>query len=259
MRFVIVAIVVMLSCVSCVPADPTRPGVVEPDEPRACEPLSSGDLLIAGIENTSGYDDALAALDLDALPASLPLPGAGLQRDLVLYMLELDSFDPPAAVVRDDARDAAGFLGRAVLGAYAHGEGALDFAFLRRGLHRFYACDRGLPLTLADFNERVVDVASIPEGETIDSDVKNLPRRMRRSAAAGVFVAETLLERGGAVRETEIILTDRRADGALEFLEYDVNGDLRSASSFATSDGESVGAVPFTCMACHGTHDVTPP
>jgi hypothetical protein len=259
MRFLVV-ILVAASCVSCVraPAPLPRPGV---PEANACDALSSGSLLISGLESADGYDDELAALDLDALPAALPLDVTGLQRDVALYMLELDSFDDdaPATIDRDAALST--HLGTAVVGAYAHGDGALDFAFLRRGLHRFYACERGLPLTLAAFNERVVDVASIPEGETVDSDVKGLPRRMRRSAVDGVFVAETLLDReSGAVRETEIIWTDQRRDGALEFLEYDANGNLRSASSFATSTGgDSVGAVPFTCMACHGTHDVTPP
>lgn len=264
MRFVVVTLLCIscVSCVSCVPtpAPPPLPPPAPVPQADACAPLSSGDLLIGGLESAPGYDDELAALDVDALPATLPLDVTGLQRDVVLYMLEIDSFDDsePTSIDRDAALSTP--LGRAVVGAYAKGDGALDFAFLRRGLHRFYACERGLPLTLAEFNERVVDLASIPEAETIDSDVKRLPRRMRRSGPDGVFVAETLLEPGGAVRETEIIWTDRRRDGAVEFLEYDENGDLRSASTFATSTGgESVGAVPFSCMACHGTHDVTPP
>ncbi len=251
MRFLVVVTPLFISCVP----SPAPEAPVD----DACAPLSSGDLLLDGLENTDGYDDELAALDQNALPAALPLDVTGLQRDVALYMLERDSFDDdePTTIDRDAASSTP--LGRAVIGAYAQGEGVLDFAFLRRGLHRFYACDRGLPLTLDAFNEQVVDVASIPEAETVDSDVKGLPRRMRRSASDGVFVAETLLEPNGAVRETEIIWTDQRRDGALEFLEYDANGALRSASSFATSTGgESVGAVPFTCMACHGTHDVTP-
>lgn len=257
MHFVVVILVCVscVSCLSCVPTAPDVPGVSnDDDDDDACAATSTGDLNIAGLESEPGYDDEL---DIDAAPASLPLPDAGLQRDVVLYMLERDSFDAsePTAIDRDDAL-AAGPLGRAVVGAFAQGDGELDFAFLRRGLHRFYGCDRGFPLTLDAFNDSVVDVASIPEAETIDSDVKDLPRRMRRSSADGAFVAETLLD--GSVRETEILLTDRRSDGALEFLEYDSNGNLRSASSFATSGGESVGAVPFTCMACHGTHNVTP-
>ena len=254
MRFLVV-ILLCASCISCVPTTPDLAVVDgDDDDEDDCVATSTGALNIAGLESEPGYDEEL---HVDGAPASLPLPGAGLQRDVVLYMLERDSFDPnePTAIDRDDAL-AAGPLGRAVVGAFAQGDGELDFAFLRRGLHRFYACDRGLPLTLAAFNETVVNVASIPEAETIDSDVKDLPRRMRRSAADGAFVAETLLD--GNVRETEILLTDRRGDGAIEFIEYDSNGDLRSASSFATSGGESVGAVPFTCIACHGTHNVTP-
>lgn len=263
MRFFVVTIA-CLAGFACAPPPrpipPTPPTPATPPGTDECAAASTGGLVIDGLEGEAGYDEALAALDPASLPEELPLDVTGLQRDIVLYMLERDSFDPesPASIVRDEAQ-ARGALGVAVLGAYAAGDGALDFAFLRRGLHRFYACDRGFPLTLRDFNARVVDVSAIPEAETVDSDVKGLPRRMRRSGPDGVFVAETLVAAGGPVRETEIILTDRRQDGAIEFIEYDEDGNLRSASSFATSTGgESVGAVPFTCMACHGTHNVTP-
>lgn len=276
MRFLVVTIV--LAGLSCVPTPRPIPTPATPtpntdddgdDDDAACEPLSSGDLLIAGVESDPNYDDDLAALDdaIAALPDALSLDGlAALQRDIVLYMLELDAFDPtsPSSISKSAALD-AGPLGRAVVAAFAaSGDASLDFVFLRRGLHRFYACDRGLPRTLADFNANIVDVASLEEGETVDSDVKGLPRRMRRSAFDGVFVAETLLVDDVTgditVRETEILMTDRRRDGAIDFLEYDATGNLRSASSFATSTGgESVGSVPFTCMACHNTHDITPP
>lgn len=262
------AVVTLWFALSCAPTPRAIPPPVAPNAGGACAPLSSGDLLIAGVESDPSYDDDLAALDdaIAALPDELALGVVGLQRDIVLYMLELDAFDEaaPASISKSAALD-AGPLGRAVVAAFAaSGDASLDFVFLRRGLHRFYACDRGLPLTLADFNANIVDVATLAEGETVDSDVKGLPRRMRRSAFDGVFVAETLLVDDAtgdvSVRETEILMTDRRRDGAIDFLEYDGTGNLRSASSFATSaGGDSVGSVPFTCMACHNTHDVTPP
>ena len=85
-----------------------------------------------------------------------------------------------------------------------------------------------------------------------------LRRRITRSASAGAFIAETL-RADDTVRETEILLTDRRADGHIDFLEYGSDGTLRSASEFTTSTGGlTVGAVPYTCIACHKYADVTP-
>lgn len=267
-RFLVVTLpVVAISCaMSCALAS-CKPETVytDPEGPRAeeCAPLSSGALTIEGIEGLDDYDGALAAaLEDTSLPASISLaPLSDFERSLVLYMLDAFELD---AIDRDSARERP--LGRAVLGAFASGavdgvvEG-VDVGMLRRGLHRFYACDRGFPATLAEFNETIADVAAMDIGETVDSRVKNLPRRMRRSVVDGVFVAETLVGPGPdqTVRETEIVLTDRRNDGALEFLEYDEAGDLRGASEFASSSGApSVGSVPFACIACHGTRDVTP-
>lgn len=257
------AVLPLLWLAACAPVVPREPAL--DDLPiDACAPLSAGEFALVGSESAPGYDDELAALDLAALPASIPLaPASAVERLLVSYMIDERE---PEAVHRDTAL--AQPLGRAVLGAFAipvrdaEDDGSPDLSFLRRGLHRFYACERGLPLTLAAFNESITDVSAMAVGETIDSRVKGLPRRMRRSAVEGVFVAETLVNtaEGFAVRETEILLTDRRNDGAIEFLEYDAAGVLRSASSFATATGDqSLGAVPFTCIACHGTRDVTPP
>ena len=62
--------------------------------------------------------------------------------------------------------------------------------------------------------------------------------------------AETLVE--GEVRETEVLWSNRRSDGALDFLVYDENGDLQDGSYFKTSQGpETPEASPFSCMACH--------
>lgn len=256
---ILVVTLLALALAACAPDAPPAEPPVPVD---GCAALGAGALVIAGIESAPGYDEELAALDLPALPPSISLAAlAAFEKDLVLYMLDEPALD---AVDRDRALTTP--LGRAVLASFAKAAAAgaiagIDVGFLRRGLHRFYACGRGFPLTLAEFNATVVDVSAMVVGETVDSRVKGLPRRMRRSVVDGAFVAETLVAtpEGERVRETEILLTDRRNDGAIEFIEYDAAGDLRSASSFASSTGaQSVGAVPFTCMACHGTRDVTP-
>ena len=257
MRFVVVTLMLTACTPLAAPLAPRAPPI--PLAPlAACAPQSSGALTIEGPESALGYDDELAALDLFSLPPSISLAAlADSDRELVRYMLEEAALDN---VDRDRALQTS--LGRAVLAAFAGGaNGALDVDLLRRGLHRFYACQRGFPLTLASFNETIADIGAMVVGETVDSRVKGLPRRMRRSVVDGMFVAETLVTTGGiqTVRETEILLTDRRTDGAIEFIEYDAAGALRGASSFAFEAGaQSVGAVPFACIGCHGTRDVTP-
>lgn len=258
MRFLVVTLLPALA-LACTPEPAAEP---DAGPARECRPLSSGGLTVGTIEGAPGYDEELAAVLATTLPPSISLaPLSAFERSLVLYMLDEFELD---AVDRDKARERP--LGRAVLGAFASRavdgvvEG-IDVGMLRRGLHRFYACDRGFPATLAEFNRTIADVSAMTVGETVDSRVKDLPRRMRRSVVDGVFVAETLVVTGESetVRETEIVMTDRRNDGALDFLEYDQAGDLRGASSFASSSGvQSVGSVPFACITCHGTRDVTP-
>jgi hypothetical protein len=240
---------------ACTP-EPKPDGDAGPDGPTCAAPFV-GALRIDGVEDEPGYDDALGALDLAALPASLPLGGlSALEAELVRFMLEQEEGD---AVDRDAAL-AAGPLGAAVLGAFARAgaPGGIDFTFLRQGLFRFYGCARAFPATLEAYREQVWDFRAEPEDEIVASEVKGLRRRIWRSAVHSSFIAETLRE-DDSVRETEIILTDRRADGDLDFVEYDEDGRLRGASEFAASGGgETVGAVPFSCIACHGFRDVVP-
>jgi hypothetical protein len=234
-------------------------GEGEGEGDATCGAPNLGGLALDTVDDAPGYDDALAALDLAALPASITLSSLSqAQHDLVLYMLDLNDAD---AIDRDTAL--ATPLGRAVLGAFAQSDadggapGALDFAFLRRGLFRFYACERAFPATLTQFTRDIFDPAT-DTNDVVDSDVKNLRRRITRSASAGAFVAETLLD-DDTVRETEVILTDRRHDGHIDFLEYGEDGALRSASQFATGNGsDAIGAVPFTCIACHTYSNVSP-
>lgn len=240
---------------ACPPRDDAIPGDAGPEEQAACAPPSSGGLVLPSLEGSPGYDEELAALDLTALPSLLAVDAlSAFERELVAFMLEVDALEH---VDRDAAL--AHPLGRAVLGAFARAadDGGVDLAFLRRGLHRFYACARGFPPTLADFKREVFDYGAEPVAEVVESRVKNLRRRIIRSAIADAFIAETLRE-DGTVRETEILLSGRRADSDLDFLEYGEDGALRGASSFASSQGEVTGAVPFACIACHGTRNVSP-
>jgi hypothetical protein len=64
-------------------------------------------------------------------------------------------------------------------------------------------------------------------------------------------VAESLWE--GEVRETEILLTDNRSDGQIDFLVYGSDGVLTDRSQFPTIDGGThlVTSSPYTCMTCH--------
>ena len=145
-------------------------------------------------------------------------------------------------------------MAQAVLGAFAEAtrkenEG-LDLPFLRRGLHRFYQCDRSFPLTLDGFKAAIFDYSDVPYYDLEVSFPKLFERRMREAHLEGVYVAETLVE--GVARETEILLSKARSDGALEFLVYDEAGRLVDRGAFATAaGGEISGASPYTCIACH--------
>ena len=156
-----------------------------------------------------------------------------------------------------DAALALGPLGKVVVGAFAAadplGKKGADLTFLRRGLHRYYHCVRGYPLTLDGFRRTVWDYRTVV-GQVITSVPKNGPRRLYGSAALGVYVAETLS--GDQVRETEIQVTRARGDGAHDFLTYGEDGQQVRTSLFASGSGNlRVAASPYTCMACHYDRD----
>jgi hypothetical protein len=202
-------------------------------------------------EGHSGYDTELAALDFTVLPFELELRYVDPLSQMVLaYALELDEL-PPFLIVKELAT--GGPLARAVLGAFAvaatRGDPGVDFDFLRRGLHRFYACSRGFPMTLDGFRRSVVDFQSVSEHPVASVPKQGLERRLRHLPEQGVWVAQTWSD--GTVRETEIIMAGR-ADGALDFLAYDADGVLMDRSEFIASDGTDIsGAAPYTCLVCH--------
>lgn len=200
-----------------------------------------------------GYDAQLAAQLIDALDETLDLAGIGiLQRSLVAYMLEIPLDDLPDAMDRDAIGDHEP-MGLAVLGAFAEAQGlgdeGLDLAFLRRGLHRFYQCDRRFPLRLEDFRAAILDYTGLAYYEVM-SVPKNTTRRIFESHEDGVYVGEAIIE--GEVRETEILMTSSRTDGAIDFVAYDEAGDLVDRGEFTTAAGTMIGgATPYTCIACH--------
>ncbi len=230
---------------------PASDGGVDSDPPAvvSCEAPPAGTLPESLVEARPGIEQALASLNVHALPAHLPPPPNEVAAALAHYLVDAPRTD--AGFDRDALLD-AGVLGHVVLGAYAVksplADAGVDIAFLRRGLHRYYACATQQPRTLADLEATIghyldwprYDVASKPKGGT---------RRLRRQGA--VHVAETLLPDGG-VRETEVMLEGRRADGALLFWSYDARGDATHVSEFATGAGDTKpGSSPYTCLSCH--------
>jgi hypothetical protein len=259
----------LLALTSCAPVtgpvDDTGPDTSTEDE--ATEVARAGcDAPVGGpswwpldtTEGQAGYDDELEALDLEALPATIDI---SFESDFVLsivaYALEEDIVGL-TSLDRDALLEHA--MGRAVLGAVATadptGTDGVDIPFLRRGLHRFYACDRGLPLHLDDFTATYFDhTVAEPTAIIEDSQPKGGTRQLYESSDATVFVAETI-DDDGSVRETEILVLGDRADLSLDFLVYDRDGKLADRSEFATIGGSDVvGAAPYTCMTCHRNND----
>ena len=210
-------------------------------------------------ESIGGVEDDLAALDLASLPDSIDISEMlALYRGYIAYALDIPPADLGDSLEREDLL-AKGDLGRGVAGALLQGDAVtgIDFIFFRRAFHRYYTCSRGFPATLADF---VLAYGEYSEWELTDVDslAKCGTRRLRRDHEAGVYVAETIV--GTEVRETEILLGDRREDGAFDFLVYDTDGQLSDRSRFPTlSNGPSlVAAAPYVCTSCHVDAEATP-
>ena len=224
--------------------------------PRAqCDaPIGGRPLSESSVESQPGYDEELKSRDLDALPETLPIADLDIsQRARIAYALEIHLNDLGDTLNRT-ALLAKGQIEQAVLASFtvnADGAVEFDFDFFRRGFHRFYACSRGLPLTLSGFESLYGPLESIPFEDQATSIPKQGPRRMRENHALSVYAAETL-DADGAVRETEIILGSHRTDGALDFLVYDEMGHLMDRSEFATlTGGTVVSASPNACLSCH--------
>jgi hypothetical protein len=210
-------------------------------------------------ESIGGVEAELANLDLASLPDTLDISEVlALYRGYIAYALDIPPADLGDTLERDDIL-AKGDLGRGVAGALLQGDDltGIDFIFFRRAFHRYYTCSRGFPATLADFVLAYGDYSGW-EPNDVDSLAKCGTRRLRRNHEAAVYVAETLV--GTEVRETEILLGDRREDGAFDFLVYDTDGLLSDRSRFPTLDnGPSlVAAAPYVCTSCHVDHDAAP-
>ena len=219
------------------------------DVPIGGRPLSQ-----SAVESEPGYDEALSGIDLAALPDTLPIHNLDIsERARIAYALEIH-LNQLGDVLERDALLSAGPLERAVLASFVVNEGGeveFDFDFFKRGFHRYYACSRGLPMTLSGFESLYgqLDLMNFEDQPT--SIPKQGPRRVRENHSLSVYVAETL-DPDGSVRETEIILGDNREDGALDFLVYDEQGHLMDRSEFATvTGGAVVSASPNACLSCH--------
>lgn len=245
--------------------EPTRPPRPErPSVPRVtCDTPIAGTLPEGRTEEDPGFADRLAAMNFDSLPARVTMPGTLSWEAAALYALDIvrPEVGAPAVALDKEAILATGSpLGRGVLGAYvAAAEEAAEsgtpnrgfsFLFLRKALHRYYACATEQPVTLADFRTAYGDFKTWPVSETNDSRPKGGHTR-RFYLADSISVAETLFP-DGSVRETEIVLENERNDANLLFWTYDAEGRATNVSTFGTTAGNEVdSSSPYTCMACH--------
>ncbi|MDP7037800.1 MAG: hypothetical protein QGI45_01475 [Myxococcota bacterium] len=219
-----------------------------------CETFNFENTLPADLtEAQSGYAQELAAIDMSILPETIDISElSALRRAIVAYMLEI-KLEDLGDTLHTDTLDETDLLSKALLGAFAKAQVAnqdgFDFHFFRRGIHHYYSCARGFPLTLEGFYQHygAFDTAT---SETVDSAPKAGPRRLSHLAHAGIFRAESLKD--NETRETEFIIAGHRTDDALDFVTYDQNGDLVSQSEFASSTGQlNLAATPYACMTCH--------
>jgi hypothetical protein len=206
------------------------------------------------------YDPEIAAkidaVDFAAMDEEITIGGlAALYRGGIAFALEVGPGELGGTLNRDETL-AKGHLGRVVLASLGEDPSTMDYTLYRQGLQRYYTCSKGFPMTLEGF-ERVY--GDIPEEYTdIDSKAKCSTRRLRLSPETGVYVAESLWE--GEVRETEILLTQNRTDGQIDFVVYGADGVLTDRSQFPTIGGGShlVTSAPYTCMTCHMNPDAAP-
>lgn len=245
-------------------ADELDAGIVEPTPtyPDCAAPLGNIVLDDGIVEEADGYDAELAAIDVEIVPSEIITSSLSeLETAIVAYALELPQNRVFPSLLRADI-EAAGALGHAVLAAFAkaahENTGILDFVFLRRGFHRFYACTHPQPVTLDEFKTFVWDYTQINAEitvEIVNSGVKGTNRRLVRHPSEGIYIAETIEtnEQGEeSVRETEIIVENARTDGALDFYAFSHDGLQMDGSHFATRAGGVVTtAAPYTCLFCH--------
>jgi hypothetical protein len=201
-------------------------------------------------EAKTSYAEYVAQLDALTLPAIFDFSRESkLQRALVQYLLRRK---PGATAIPRAEVEALGPMGKALLGAAAKSkiEKEIDVPFLRLGLYAFYACTVKTPPTLASFKARFGDYKTWRIEDLACGRPKNSPRRFYENDDLGIYVAETLVE--GEVRETEVLFTNLRGDGQLDFAVYTEKGTLTDRSPIAAFGGaQIVSAAPFACMGCH--------
>jgi hypothetical protein len=199
-------------------------------------------------EARDDFDARLAAADLDTLPDPLDTAPLGdLDRALLGYAIERPAGSLTTSLAHADVPDTP--LGDAALAAFAVGiPGELDSAFLRQAIHRLYACERDVPPTREAFVERYGDYTRSPATQVAMSVPKRGPRAIYEDAAAGVYVADSEVDGGW---ETEVILADRRADGALDFFAYAPDGALVGWADLAVGSALEPLPLPLTCALCH--------
>ena len=209
------------------------------------------------IESQPGFETALMAVSLDELPDELDLSTLSrLFKGLIAYMLDIPIESLGDRITKEEVLS-RGILGRVVAASFAVGLDTplgFDITFMRRGLHRYYHCDKEFPLTLEGFKNNIFDYTNA-ESTEFESIAKCGSRRIITQPNLGVYVAETLVD--GVVRETEILLQGRRNDGNLDFIIYNSAGQISDRTRFPTVDegSEVMASSPYVCTTCHLNSD----
>lgn len=213
----------------------------------SCEVAVGGEGQVAEF-NAAETDAILAAIDYSGLEEDIdPDAMPGLTRSLVAYMVNQNG--PELRLKKSELEKT--YMGRAVLAAIKAGRDTgepADFNLLRRGLHRYYLCDRGYPMTLDAFRAEIYDYKALPP-YPVDSVPKGETRWVRLDSDRLLFVAETVVD--DEVRETEMLIGKNRNDGALDFLVYDGAGNLSDRTDVLRDDKDQVVDAPYGCMSCH--------
>lgn len=224
-------------------------------ETSSCDvPLPVIDWSASGMptEGLEGIEEELSALDLSSLEDPVDISTLmPMFRGIIAYALEIPPSELPNTLTHEQALQ-QGKLGEVVLGSLLLGQEdptGIDFSFFRRGFHRYYTCSRAFPVSLTAFQEQFGAYDS-SSGSIVDSIAKCGDRRLIHPSS-NVYVAESLVD--GNVRETEILLTNNRSDGQLDFLVYDAQGQLTNRTQFPTlgNGPHVVTSAPYACMTCH--------
>ncbi len=209
---------------------------------------------VTPVEAQETIEAELAALDLSTLPEEIDISDLlPIYRGGIAWALEQAPASLGDTLDRDETA-ALGPLGEVVLAAILEGQSGdtgFDYDLFRRGLHRWGIACQGFPMTLDGFKEAIHDFTA-DDSEIVDSPAKCGDRGLYVNLNEGVLVAETVVDEGTRVRETEILVTSYRQDGQLDFLVYDEAGNLSNRSRFPTVEGDQVVvSAPYTCMTCH--------